>query len=198
MKNNSGSVQLIRNSPMNKADVELAGIDTDGTALVDGCNGNACKISHCAWARSNPQSGYCYIYGTRAASTNNSNANSKKGHIAYSWQKSYIKLVLNTYLSNNYLLSQAKSSESLGEMTFSDEVRSNKGYIRVPTMAEGSADNALSWINKSNPDHDWSWTLSKHDNTGPAHNSYTRHYWTIQGYGNTAARIYPVILVKKG
>lgn len=198
MKNNSGSVQLIRNSPMNKADVELAGIDTNGTALVDGCNGNACKISHCAWARNNPQSGYCYIYGTRAASTNNSNANSKKGHIAYSWEKSYIKLVLNTYLSNNYLLSQAKSSENLVEMTFSDEIKSNKGYIRVPTMAEGSADNALSWINKSNPDHDWSWTLSKHDNTGPAHNSYTRHYWTIQGYGNTAARIYPVILVKKG
>ena len=192
IKNNSDNAVLVRNTPMNKSDVELAGINTSSNAIVDGCNSTACMISHCAWSSKNPDSSYCWIKGNRATGVYNHGSS-----VAYSWPKSYIKKVIETYMNNNYLLKQAKNGSNLVNMSFSDGIGNRTGYIRIPTMGETAASNALTWINKSNPSRRWSWTLTKHDNKGDGATSINRNYWTILGYANTVGSIYPVIQVKK-
>ena len=77
-------------------------------------------------------------------------------------------------MNNNYLLSKAKSGGHIGTMSF-----------------------AMTWIKKSNPNQQWSWTLTKHLNTGDGAISNDRKFWTIQGYGDTTAAVYPVIISKK-
>ena len=192
LANGGATVRLVRNRPMNKTDVEEAGVNTNSTAIVDGCNGSVCNMSHCAWSNTNPKSSYCWVQGNRTTGTYGS------GRVDYSWQRSYIKKVVADYMNKNYLLKQAKNKGHLGTMTFSDETKTYSGqYIRIPIMSETAASNAMSWINQSNPRQQWAWTLSKYNNTGNGAISLNRKYWVIQSYGNTAAAVYPVIIPKK-
>ena len=101
-------------------------------------------------------------------------------------------------MNNNYLLSQAKSGGHLGTMSFSDGISNyTNQYIRIPIMSETAASNAMTWIKKSNPNQQWSWTLTKHDRTGDGLTSINRNYWVILTYANTTGAVYPVIIPKK-
>jgi hypothetical protein len=185
MANNSGDAQLIRTTPMTK--VNLAdSIYNLGTSIYSSCNDSGCRMSHCAWSETNPNSSMCWVKGDRPKGEYDFDH-----YVGYSWDLSYIRLVVNNYLSDNDMLTYAKNNNALNKVYGND-------YVRVPTSAEVASSNSASWREDLSIACNMCWSMTKMESYAEESVLIAGYGWyNIYGYGNSSALVYPVINAKK-
>ena len=191
IENYSDSVKLIRTTFMTKENVS-DNIYNLGNMIFSSCTNSSCHLAHCAWNETNPNPNMCWVKGSRADSYVDWNDTSWVG--TYSWDKSYIRLVVNDYLSDNDMLTYAKRAGALKTVYGSD-------YVRIATAGEVEADSTGAWRQHLKCGSSGNcWTLTFDSGCG------TQQCQTIAGYGwysiytggNTPSLVYPVINAKKG
>ena len=185
MKDKSSSVQLIRTSPMNKSNLS-DDIYNLGSAIYSSCTSSGCRMAHCAWAWDNPNTSRCWIRGNRPTGEYDFDH-----FIAYSWDKSYIRLVLNNYLNSNDMLTYAIQFNALNTVYGSD-------YVRIANGEEVDSSDSAYWRPHIDCGDGWCWTLTRLNSDQPLAIRIAQYKWyTIYGYGNMDGLVYPVIDSKK-
>ena len=185
MNNNTNDVLLIRTTPMVKSNLDSANISSLGTALFMSCGDTDCKMSHCAWSETNPNSNMCWIKGNRPTGEYDFDH-----YVEYSWDKSYIRLVINSYLGKNDMLVYARNVGALNRVYGSD-------YVRVATSSEVANSNSSYWRSKLNSTS-MKWTMTKMAGDDAESVLIAGYQWyNIYGYGNSPASVFPVINAKK-
>ncbi len=154
VENKTDSVVLVLKRELNTKEIlESLEAEMDNeTFFGEMCNESFCYVKMCT---SKFSSKFCYY-------ENQSN------YLNYQWNNSIIKYVLERWLEKNVNLQKICrgqynqemekricQKDTLMEMTFSDGISSQKGYIRIPTNEE--IQNAPTWLSNNLN----AWTLTK-------------------------------------
>lgn len=153
VENKTDSVILILKRELTMKELtEALEITKENTKFFGACNENSCQVKMCTNGFS---SQFCYY-------------ENQINYKNYEWNNSIVKYILERWLEKNVNLQKICrwqydeekdrricQKDTLMEMTFSDDISSRKGYIRVPTKEEIAT--SKQWV-ITNPNV---WTLTR-------------------------------------
>lgn len=194
VENKPNSVVLVLKRALNMKEVtsalEVNQSNTD--YFANSCNASSCKVRMCFMKY---MDNACYYQ-------------SGSNYVYYNWQNSVAKKVVEAWLSSNinlqkvcrmqYDANQKKyvcSKDGLINMTFSDGIQNNTGYIRIATNSEASVGRSK-WVNiNGGYAANEAWSLTKQNLTGGKSILYDIQGSTKQN--DHVMTIRPVIEAKK-
>lgn len=187
VENKTDSVVLVLKRALNMEEITSALETNPGndSFFSNSCNTSSCRIKMCTSKYSNQ---FCYFVNTSS-------------YRSYRFSDSTIKYVLERWLEKNVNLQKicrwqydeekdkrVCQKDTLLEMSFSDGVSTQKGYIRIPTKQE--INTTPGWMIGTN-----AWTLTKEKEVGGK--SYVYAFSNSAITSESALEIRPVIEVRK-
>jgi len=165
VQNNASTVVLTLKRSLNKEEITTAleVENTDSNYFAGNCTDANCRVRICMTSY---YDNLCYYQST-------------SNYLYYTWENSVAKKVVENWFENNVNLQKACrlkydetlkkrvcSKDTLINMTFSDGIKNNRGYIRIPTNSEATAGRST-WVNNNGGYlATESWTLTKQNLTG--------------------------------